>query len=226
MNKYLFVKGEESYYGTIGGALAHFNLNIKYNTAWYRISKGMDPSKALFADVKRRKNMSNKPKIYTVCKNSEVFTGTIKDIIRHFNISLKPKTISARINAYGWDVNDAFFKDNKWKTYKIVNPDTGEIYFGSIENAIRYFGVDISIIGVHYRIKQGMSVNDAIFTKKTVNNSHNKIKKYHFTSPNGDEYYGGIDGAISHFKLWNAKKVTVYDRIHRQHLSPSEALFR
>lgn len=153
--------------------------------------------------------------IYTVERDGYSYTGTIKEIYNHFNINLRPGTIRARMDYYGYNVNDAFFREHHKRNYQVTNPYTGETYNGSVEEIINHFNLDISQSSISNRLKREKDINKVSFSEKKYKGDKNRLIKYLFISPEGQEYYGSIPDAIKYFNL-NKKKTTVYNRIHRQ----------
>lgn len=84
------------------------------------------------------------------------FVGSIPQIIKHFNLDIKAKTVYNRMN-YGMDIKDALelpVTRNLRYTYRG--------FTGNVPAILNQFKCGIKIKTVYDRLSKGMSIDDAI----------------------------------------------------------------
>ena len=133
------------------------------------------------------------------------YTGSLKDIIDHFNLDINCATINKRLSR-GMTLEEAieksFNKRNKVYTYNG--------FTGTVKEISDYFNLDINLNSIRYRLRNGMSVEEAFEV------SNNKII-YCYNS-----YCGTISEIINYHKLTMTSRF-IQKRI-RSGMSISEAI--
>ena len=180
--------------GNLTQIAKHFDIN--YGTLCSRINKqGMSIEDAVNTPIEE------KEKIHTINE----FTGNLKEIAKHFNIAYS--TLQNRINK-GMSIEDAInthIKEQKRKECKIetytVNDFTGNLY-----QIAKHFNINYQTLS--YRLKQGMSIEEAI-----------NIPIEETYTANG--FTGNLYQIAKHFDVNYA---TLYYRINKKKMSIEEAV--
>ena len=180
--------------GSLKEIIRHFNLNINYGTFKDRLRKGMTIEEAIEAPV----NNSSKAKIYTY----KGFAGTLKEIIKHFNLSINYDTLQGRL-CKGMTIEEAIEtptdKTHKAKIY------TYKDFTGTLKEIIEYFDLSINYKTLKNRLRKGMTIEEAIETPIT----NNKAKIYTYK-----DLVGTSKEIIEHFGL-DIKYRTLQNRLSK-----------
>ena len=136
--------------GTLKEIYDHFNLDINYKTLKRRLYNNMSIKEAIEAPV-----ADNKAKIYIY----KGFSGTLKEIIDHFDLDINISTIYDRLRN-GMTIEETI-------ETPINNPVKAKIYTykeftGTLKEIIDHFDLDINYYTLQERLK-GMIIEEAIY---------------------------------------------------------------
>lgn len=82
------------------------------------------------------------------------FHGTIKEIIQHFGLSVRPRLITSRMHQ-GYNIEECFFVEKYGKVMTLNG------FTGSITQVIKHFNLEISENAVRSRLHLGFTVEES-----------------------------------------------------------------
>ena len=174
--------------GTLKEIYEHFNLNINYCTLRYRLKCGMTIEEAIEIPV----DQPTKAKIYTY----KGFNGTLKEIIKYFDLNIQRATLYARIRN-GMSIEEAV-------EAPLQGVYTYNKFTGTLKEIYEHFDLSINYGTLQRRLSKGMTIEEAIETPLKGN------KKF-YTYNN---FVGSIPEIIDYFDL-DINYNIIYDRICR-----------
>ena len=153
--------------------------------------------------------MSN-VKIYTIFKNTdEEFTGTRKEIAKHFNIPYN--TLKNRINKMNLSIEEAINYNKNYKKYTVFKGTIKE-FTGTLYEIAKHFNINYNTL-LNRINKINLSIEDAI--------EHDLLKIYNVFKGTNREFIGNLKEISKHF---NIKYNILQYRIHKMNLSIEEAI--
>ena len=136
--------------GTVNEIILHFGLDIRSATVNKRLRNGYTIKEAIEIP---ENNVAYR--IYTY----NDFTGTVTEIVKHFNLSIRPETVRSRLQA-GYTIKEAI--DEPVKSH-YQRKYTFKGFRGSVNEILKHFDIKIPKSIIRKRIQAGWDAED-IFT--------------------------------------------------------------
>ena len=135
--------------GSIPEIIDHFGLDLSYSCIVNRINRGMTIEEA----IKKPVNKTYQAKYFTY----KGFTGTISDIIKHFNLDIERDVVNSRLHC-GMSIERAI--ETPVSRGKKVYTYNG--FTGTIPQIIKHFNLQVHNSTLYDRINKGMTIEEAI----------------------------------------------------------------